>query len=63
VVIPKRTARPIRTQGAAPLVKGVTAPDAVNNAKLIDVNTASQEEIGALPQFIQEKIKSSRESE
>jgi hypothetical protein len=48
-------------QGASPLPKGMTAPPLYNEKKLIDVNTATQEEIDALPDFLKDKIKSSEE--
>jgi len=32
-----------------------------NSVKLVDVNTATQEEIDALPEFLKDKIKSSEE--
>ena len=48
-------------QGASPLPKGMDAPAQVNEGRLIDVNTATQEEIEALPEFIRDKMKSSKE--
>jgi hypothetical protein len=47
--------------GASPLPKGLEAPALYNEADLIDVNTASFDEIDALPEFLREKIKSSEE--
>jgi hypothetical protein len=47
--------------GASPLPKGLEAPPLFNEAKLIDVNSASFEEIEALPEFLRDKIKSSEE--
>lgn len=46
---------------AAPLPKGLVAPALFNDKRLIDVNTASKEEIDALPEWIAGKIKSSEE--
>ena len=40
----------------APLVKGMEAPTPVNETEIFDVNTATQEEIEALPQFLKDKI-------
>ncbi len=45
----------------SPLPKGMDAPEQVNESKMIDVNTASLEEIEALPSFIREKMQSSDE--
>ena len=47
--------------GASPLPKGMDAPALANETKMIDVNTASFEEIEALPGFIREKMQSSDE--
>lgn len=44
---------------ASPLAKGMVAPELVNEAKSINVDTATEEEIAALPDFLKEKIKSS----
>lgn len=49
--------------GASPLPKGMTAPELVNQAKLIDINSTSFEEIDALPEFLRDKMKSSEEYE
>jgi hypothetical protein len=48
-------------QSASPLIKGMEAPPIYTAPKLMDVNTAAQEEIETLPDFIKEKIKSSEE--
>lgn len=48
-------------KSASPLPKGLKAPALFNEAKLIDVNTASAEEIDELPEFLRDKIKSSEE--
>jgi hypothetical protein len=37
------------------------APAMYNSVKLVGVNTATQEEIDALPDFLKDKIKSSEE--
>jgi len=62
-VIHKDSPKGIRAniQGASPLPKGMTAPDMVNEARSIDVNTASQIEIRDLPNFIREKMETSKE--
>ena len=46
---------------ASALMRGMEAPAAINEAKVIDVNTATQEEIDALPEFIRNKMKASDE--
>lgn len=48
-------------QSASQLPKGMKAPPLFNDAKLIDVNTATNDEIDALPKFIGEKMRSSQE--
>jgi hypothetical protein len=48
-------------QGIAPMMRGVSAPDIFNKPRLIDVNTATQEEIGTLPEFIRNKMQTSDE--
>jgi hypothetical protein len=48
-------------QTATPLPKGMDAPALANEKKLIDVNTATDTEIDALPDFIKDKMKSSVE--
>jgi len=48
-------------KSVSPLVKGMTCPDPINPSSFFDVKTASLEEINALPQFIQDKIKVSDE--
>lgn len=42
--------------GASPLPKGMDAPALANETRMIDMNTASFEEIEALPGFIREKM-------
>lgn len=46
---------------ASPLPKGMTAPAIYNAAKLIDVNTATPEQIDELPEFLRDKMKGSDE--
>jgi hypothetical protein len=48
-------------QGASPLPKGMTAPELFNPKRSLDINTTPYSEIDALPEFIQNKIKSSEE--
>src|SRR4051794_3684689 len=48
-------------QGASPLPKGMTAPELVNEKRFIDVNELTEEQLATLPEFLQEKIKSSIE--
>lgn len=48
-------------QAATPLPKGMIAPALTNEKVVIDVNTATQEQIDALPEFLSDKIKSSEE--
>lgn len=48
-------------KGASPLPKGMTAPPLVNEARFLDVNEMTQEQIDALPQFLRDKIYSSEE--
>ena len=48
-------------QSASPLPDGMEAPEAVNEAKVYDINEMTQEEIDAMPQFIKEKMESSKE--
>lgn len=43
------------------LMRGMEAAAAVNKPGIIDVNTATQEEIDALPEFLRNKIKASDE--
>ena len=40
----------------APLVKGMVTPDAVNEQVIFDVNTASLDEIDALPDWLRSKV-------
>jgi DNA uptake protein ComE-like DNA-binding protein len=39
----------------------MTAPELANEKKLIDVNSATKEEIDALPEFLAKKIQGSNE--
>jgi hypothetical protein len=48
-------------QGASPLPKGMTAPELVNETRLIDINSTPWDEINALPDFIIKKMNSSEE--
>lgn len=48
-------------QGASPLPKGMTAPELFNKPRFIDVNEITEEELAELPQFLQDKMKSSEE--
>jgi hypothetical protein len=48
-------------KGATPLPKGMDAPEQFNESKMIDVNSATAEEIEALPDFIKTKMFSSEE--
>jgi hypothetical protein len=48
-------------KSASPLPKGMEAPAAFNEPKVIDVDTCSFAEIDALPDFIKDKMKSSEE--
>lgn len=47
--------------GTMPLMKGQIAPAAVNQAKIYDVNTISEEEVGEVPEWIREKMTESVE--
>jgi hypothetical protein len=47
--------------GASPLPKGMVAPAPVNGTRMIDVNTATAEEVEALPEFIKSRMFSSVE--
>ena len=47
--------------GGSPLPKGMDAPAPVNETRMIDVNTATAEEVEALPEFIKSKMFSSVE--
>lgn len=40
----------------APLIKGMTVPEAINKKVIFDVNLATKEEIDALPQFLKDKV-------
>jgi len=42
--------------GASPLMKNMQAPVLVNQTVIFDVNTATKEEIDALPKFLQDKV-------
>lgn len=44
---------------ASPLAKGMIAPELFNETSVVDVDTATQEQIDALPEFLATKIKSS----
>jgi hypothetical protein len=46
---------------ATPLVKGMEAPALFNEKAVVDVDTATEEEIDALPDFLKEKMRSSEE--
>lgn len=48
-------------KSASPLPKGMTAPTVFNTPTLIDVNSATEEQIDALPEFIRDKMKSSEQ--
>jgi hypothetical protein len=48
-------------QGASPLPKGLAAPALVNEKRSLDINSIPYNEIDALPEFIQKKMKSSEE--
>lgn len=48
-------------QGASQLPKGMEAPALFNPTKIVDVRTATEEQIKELPDFIQEKMRSSLE--
>jgi hypothetical protein len=48
-------------KSASPLLKGITAPEQFNKSRLVDVDTATEEVINSLPQFIAEKMRSSQE--
>lgn len=50
-----------KLKSVAPLMKGIAVPDAINEPQIQDVKTMTEEEINALPQFIQDKIKVSDE--
>lgn len=47
--------------GTSPLPKGMEAPAIVNQPSILDVNTATLEEIEDLPDFLKDAIKSSTE--
>jgi len=40
----------------APLIKGMEVPEAINEKIIFDVNTATKEQIEALPQFLKYKV-------
>lgn len=48
-------------QGASPLPKGMMAPAMFNEKRIIDIDTCTQEEIEALPEWLQDKFKMSEE--
>ena len=48
-------------QSASALIKGMTVPEATNKPVIIDVNTATMEEIDSLPEFLRNKMKASDE--
>ena len=48
-------------QGAAPLPKGMTAPDAVNKPLVVDYDTLMPDDFNNLPDYIKEKMKVSVE--
>jgi hypothetical protein len=47
--------------GTTPLMKGMEVPERYNSMNVFDINTATEEEIATLPEFIQEKVKVSDE--
>lgn len=46
---------------ASPLMKGMVAPEGINPTSILDVNTATPEQVEALPSFLRDKIKASEE--
>ena len=59
---PKKTAILTQTfRALPPLPKGTMAPDLFNPKRSLDINTSPYSEIDALPGFIQNKMKSSKE--
>lgn len=48
-------------QGASPLPKGMDAPPLFNEAKIVDVDSATLEQIDALPDWVKDKFKMSDE--
>ena len=48
-------------QGAAPLPKGMTAPELSNPKRSLDINSIPYHEMDELPEFIRNKMKSSEE--
>lgn len=50
-----------KAKTASPLVKGMDAPEMVNTPVFLDVNTITEEELFALPEWLREKIEKSLE--
>lgn len=48
-------------QNASPLPRGMDAPALFNSARTLDINSIPFDELDALPEFIQKKMKSSEE--
>lgn len=48
-------------QGAAPLPKGMTAPEAINKPMVIDYDNLTEGDFASLPEYIKEKMKVSLE--
>jgi hypothetical protein len=48
-------------KSASPMMKGMTLPEAINPPSITDVNTATPEQIEALPGFLRDKVKASDE--
>lgn len=46
---------------ASPLPKGMVAPDMANQPQIVDIDTSSEEEIAALPDFLKNKMYESEE--
>jgi hypothetical protein len=57
----KETGTYANIQNASPLPKGMEAPALVNETRIFDINTITQEELVKLPEFIQKKMRSSEE--
>lgn len=65
VVHRKSKKNPDRTyaivEGASPLLKSMEKPEQISETEVIDVNTATEEDLEKLSQNLREKIKSSKE--